>query len=401
MLWILIATMTAAAVLAVLWPLIRRAKNTRSGSDIEVYRDQLDEIERDLKFGQIGAAEAEAARIEVSRRLIAAAEMAGTITLAQDDAAMGRRGRRSRKKPLRRRVEEKKPSRRLHLVVGVVAVMLISAGTFFVYLKVGSPNLPGQPVASRVAAAQQKDPSIEQLAALEARTSQAPDDGRAWEATAAIYTQVGRYGDAVTARRNALRLLDKTAEREADLGEALVAAANGIVTEEAKEAFDRSFRLDGANVSARFYIGLAVEQDGRKDEAARVWRKLLADAPPGAVWRPLVQTALARIDPSATAAVRKAPANGSAGNVASTAPDQQKELIRGMVERLAARLRLDGSDLDGWLQLVRSYVVLDERDKARATVIDAHRMLAGEPDKIRRLDEEAKRLGVIGSSTRP
>ncbi|HEY5128264.1 MAG TPA: hypothetical protein VIJ35_13415, partial [Bradyrhizobium sp.] len=72
--------------------------------------------------------------------------------------------------------EEKKPSRRLHLVVGVVAVMLISAGTFFVYLKVGSPNLPGQPVASRVAAARQKDPSIEQLAALEARTSQTPDE---------------------------------------------------------------------------------------------------------------------------------------------------------------------------------------------------------------------------------
>ena len=250
-------------------------KGRAVGNDVDVYRDQLDEIDRDLKFGLIGAVEAEAARIEVPRRLIAAAEMAGTITIAEDDAAMVA-GRGRRKKPPRR-VEEKKPSRRLRLVVGVVAVMLISVGTFSVYLKLGSPNLPGQPIAARVAAAQRKDPSIEQLAALEARTSQAPDDGTAWEAIAPLYAQVGRYGDAVTARRNALRLLDKTAEREADLGEALVTAANGIVTDEAKAAFDRAFRLDGANVSARFYIGLAAEQDGRKDEAARVWRKLLAE----------------------------------------------------------------------------------------------------------------------------
>jgi cytochrome c-type biogenesis protein CcmH len=248
MLWILIATMTAAAVLAVLWPLIRRAKNTRSGSDIEVYRDQLDEIERDLKFGQIGAAEAEAARIEVSRRLIAAAESAGTIEFPHDDAAARRQGRRSRKKPSRRRAAAKQPSRHLRIVVGTAAVMLISVGTFFVYLKVGSPNLPGQPIAARVAEAQRKDPSVQQLAVLEKRTSEAPDDGIAWEAIAPIYSQVGRYGDAVTARRNALRLLDKTAEREADLGEALVTAADGIVTEEAKEAFHRSFRRDGANV---------------------------------------------------------------------------------------------------------------------------------------------------------
>jgi cytochrome c-type biogenesis protein CcmH len=398
MFWILVAGMTAAAVLAVWWPLVRRAKDTRSGSDVDVYRDQLDEIDRDLKFGLIGAAEAEAARIEVSRRLIAAAEMAGTMTIAQDDAPMRRRGRQPRKKPSRRRVEEKKPSPRLRQVVGAAAVTLIFVGTFLVYLRLGSPNLPGQPAASRFAVVQRKDPSIQQLAALEARTSQAPDDGKAWEAIAQLYTQVGRYSDAVTARRNALRLLDKTAEREADLGEALVTAANGIVTDEAKEAFDRSFRLDGANVSARFYIGLAAEQDGRKDEAARVWRQLLADSPPRAPWRPLVQTALARVEPPASV-VRKAPSNDAA--VANAAPEQREKMIRGMVDRLAARLRQNGSDVDGWIQLVRSYVVLDERENARAAIAEAHRALTGNPDKLGRLDEEASRLGMSDSSKRP
>jgi cytochrome c-type biogenesis protein CcmH len=400
MFWILVSGMTAAAVLAVLWPLAWRATDTRSGSDVDVYRDQLDEIDRDLKFGLIGAAEAEAARIEVSRRLIAAAEMAGTIAIAQDDAPTRRRGRRSRKKPSHRRVQEKKPSPRLRLAVGTAAVMLICVGTFLVYLKVGSPNLPGQPVAARVAVTQRKDPSIEQLAALEARTSQTPDDGKAWEAIASIYAQVGRHSDAVTARRNALRLLDKTAVREADLGEALVTAANGIVTDEAKEAFARSFRLDGANVSARFYIGLAAEQDGRKDEAARIWRKLLADSPPGAAWRPLVQTALARVEPPASLA-RKPGSNDSAGAVANASPEQREKMIRDMVDRLAARLRQDGSDVDGWIQLVRSYVVLDERENARAAIAEAHRALTGNPDRLKRLDEEVKRLGMIGSSTVP
>lgn len=399
MFWIIVAGMTAAAVVAVLWPLVRRAKDTRSGSDVDVYRDQLEEIDRDLKFGLIGAAEAEAARIEVSRRLIAAAEVAGTIT--QDDAPMRRSGRRSRKKPPpRRRVEEKLPSRRLRFVVSAIAVMLLSVGTFSVYLKVGSPSVPGQPVSSRFVAAQPKDPAIEQLAALEARTSQAPDDGKAWEAIAPLYTQVGRYSDAVTARRNALRLLDKTAEREADLGEALVTAANGVVTDEAKEAFERSFHLDGANVSARFYIGLAAEQDGRKDEAARIWRKLLADSPPGAPWRPLVQTALARVEPPASLA-RKPSSNDSAGAVANATPDQREKMIRRMVDGLAARLRQDGSDVDGWIQLVRSFMVLDERENARAAIAEAHRALTGNPDKLGRLDEEASRLGMSDSSKKP
>jgi cytochrome c-type biogenesis protein CcmH len=393
MFWIVVVGMTAAALLAVLWPLVRRTRDTRSGSDVEVYRDQLDEIDRDLKCGLIGAEEAEAARIEVSRRLIAAAEMAGTITMAQDDASMRRRDRRSRKKPPRRLAEQKRPSRRLHLAVGAVAVTLISVGTFFTYLKVGSPNLSGQPAAARVAVAQPKDPSIERLAALEARTSRAPDDGQAWEAIAPIYADVGRYDDAVTARRNALRLLDKTAEREADLGEALVAAANGIVTEEAKQAFERAFRLDGANVSARFYIGLAAEQDDRKDEAARVWRKLVADSPPGAPWLPLVQTALARVEPPASL-VRKPASNDSAGAVANATPEQRQRMIRGMVDRLAARLRQDGSDADGWIQLVRSYVVLSDNENTRATIAAARHALAGNPDKLRRLNEEANRLGV-------
>ena len=74
-LWLVFALMTAAAIFAVLWPLAR-AHDVQAGSELEVYRDQLDEIERDRAAGLIGAAEADAARVEVSRRLIDAADAA-------------------------------------------------------------------------------------------------------------------------------------------------------------------------------------------------------------------------------------------------------------------------------------------------------------------------------------
>src|SRR5271168_4850614 len=73
MLWIICALMTAAAIFAVLWPLVRAPRAARGGSDRMVYLDQLEEIGRDRAAGLIGEAEADAARIEVSRRLLAAA----------------------------------------------------------------------------------------------------------------------------------------------------------------------------------------------------------------------------------------------------------------------------------------------------------------------------------------
>ena len=74
----------------------------------------------------------------------------------------------------------------------------------------------------------------------------------------------------------------------------------------------------------------------------------------------------------------------------------QEQMIRGMVERLAARLQQDGSDVDGWIRLVRSYMVLGEREKAHAAITDARRALKDEPEKLRRLDDGAKSLGING-----
>ena len=370
MLWALIAVMTAAAVMAVLWPLSRRARDLHSGNDVAVYKDQLEEIGRDQNWGLIAPTEAEAARVEVSRRLIAAADADAKAEQPSRDASL--RGRR---------------------LVAVIALAILPICAITIYLAVGSPDLPGQPLASRAAAPQGGEQSVAELfARVERHLEQNPGDGRGWEVVAPIYMRLGRFDDAVKARRNALRLLGASAEREADLGEALVSLANGVVTADAKAAFDHALKLDLKDVTARFYSGLAAEQDNRAEDAARIWRELAADAPEGAGWLASVQRALARVEAPGTAAPRAPGGN----DVAAGQPAQQGDMMRAMVERLAARLRRDGSDVDGWIQLVRSYMVLGEADKARAAVADAHRALEGDADKLRRLDEGARNLGVGG-----
>jgi cytochrome c-type biogenesis protein CcmH len=75
-------------------------------------------------------------------------------------------------------------------------------------------------------------------------------------------------------------------------------------------------------------------------------------------------------------------------------------MIRGMVDRLSERLNHDGSDVEGWLRLVRSYIVLGDRDKARAAVVDARRALASEPDKLKRLDDLVQTTGPVDGTSR-
>jgi len=77
-------------------------------------------------------------------------------------------------------------------------------------------------------------------------------------------------------------------------------------------------------------------------------------------------------------------------------PDQRNVMIRGMVARLAERLKQDGSDVEGWLRLLRSYMVLGDKDRARAATIDARRALASDPVKLRQVDEFVKELGLEG-----
>ena len=198
------------------------------------------------------------------------------------------------------------------------------------------------------------------------------------------------FDDAARAWGNTIRLNGSTASREADFGEALVAAGDGVVTADAKAAFDRALALDRNNVMARFYIGMAADQDGRRADAETIWRELLASAPPEAPWIEIVRHAMARTAPSGTAPAAVTGTPGpSAADMAAAAklpPDQQNQMIVGMVSRLADRLKQDGSDTEGWVRLIRSYRALGQNDKAEAALADARRALANDFEQISGID---------------
>jgi cytochrome c-type biogenesis protein CcmH len=367
-LWLVLALMTAAAIFAVLWPLSRRSA-LPAGSDVAVYRDQLDEIERDRASGLIGEREAEAARIEVSRRLIAAADA------AEPASAEGA--------PWRRRT------------AAAVALILLPLGAATLYLWLGSPDLPGRSQMVRDTGSPEQRPIAELVREVEAHLEQNPEDGRGWEVLGPVYMRLGRFDDAVRSRRNVLRLLGESAEREADLGEALTGAANGIVTVEAKEAFERGVALDPNDVRARYFIGLAAEQDGRPKDAAEIWRKLLAQAPADASWAGFVRDSLARVEPG-TASPPPGPSEGDVAAASQMSPEQRETMVRGMVARLADRLKQDGTDVEGWLRLIRAYMVLGEKEQAKAAAGDARRALENAPEKLRQVDELVKGLQLEG-----
>ena len=368
-LWFVFALMTVAAIFAVLWPLGRGSRAQDQGSEVAVYKDQLAEIERDLAAGLIPAPEAEAARVEISRRLLAA---------AASEPAM------APKSNLR--------WRRAAAVLALGGLPLVALG---VYMPLGSPRLQDFPLAQRErGAGSGMAQSLENLVAqVEQHLEKNPTDGRGWNVLAPVLERLGRFDDAVRAYRNSLTYNGESPERRSDLGEAISAAAGGVVTAEAKTEFERAHALNADDPKANYFLGLAAEQDGRKDEAAAIWRALLAKAPADAPWRALVQSSLARVGGGDTM-----PALSDETIAASKdlAEGDRNAMVRGMVDRLATRLKQNGDDVDGWLRLVRAYLVMGERDKAKGASTDARQAVASDAERLRQLNEGLKTLGFGG-----
>jgi cytochrome c-type biogenesis protein CcmH len=371
-LWCIFALMTAAAIFAVMWPLGRNVQKTGGGSDIVVYKDQLQEIDRDRSAGLIGEAEAEAARLEVSRRLLVAADT-GPPAISPVATQWSLQRRRA---------------------AVIAALVILPFGAPGLYAALGSPNIAGEPALARVDTAPGHDSVDKLVGQVEAHLARNPNDGAGWEVLAPVYMRLGRFDEAVMARKKALALNGETAARDADLGEAEAAAANGVVTAEAKASFERAVARDPHESKAHYFLGLAAEQDGKSDEAAAIWRALLAGAPAGAPWVGFVRETLARATGTPVAAPEPSPNDVAAA--ANMSGDQRNEMVGRMVAGLAERLHENGADLDGWLRLVRAYAVLGDRDKAKSAAADAKRALADRPDEIERIDDLVKGLGLEG-----
>ncbi len=301
MLWLVLAGMAAFAVLAALWPLLRApagAKADAAASEAAFYKAQLEEIQRDVERGLLPQGEAEGARAEAARRLISAA----SGPLAPPAAPRNR------------------------LAAGALIAIGLPAIAFPLYALLGQPRMPDQPLASRNVAPQTNGEIEAAVAAVEARLIAKPDDGKGWAVIAPVYMRLGRHADAAHAYAEALRLVGEDPLRRAAYGEALVAAAGGVVTDNAREAFMKALADEPGVPQARFYLALAAEQDGRKAEAIQAYGQILADSPPDAPWLGVVRARLASLKGE------PAPAEASAGLASAAAiPEAQRPMIEGMV----------------------------------------------------------------------
>lgn len=361
MIWIIFALMTAAVLTGLLWPVMRPAASTapRSSHDRAVFRDQLAELERDLMRGAIGEREADAARNEIARRIIASDAASPAIPMGIAPAIV------------------------------LAAALLVPAVALPLYLHAGNPRLPDVPLEARLANAERTGDFEALVARIERHLAGNPTDIKGWQVLAPVYQRSQRHADAARALEAILRLAPPTAVTLADYGEALTSANQGIVTEAARQALRNALTLDRTLPKARFLEALALKQEGKADEARTAFEALLTDSPADAPWRAGVETQIAEIQSRPPSL-----APDIAEQAGAMSPGEQQEMIRTMVEGLDEKLRADGSDLNGWLKLIRARKVLQEDDKATSAYATAKRLFRNSPGAQDALDTLAKELNV-------
>jgi cytochrome c-type biogenesis protein CcmH len=395
--WGIAAALALVSVGLALAPLIHGgARSARRASyDVQIYRDQLREIDADVARGVLTEAEAAATRIEVSRRLLAAA-----------DAEAGERAAASA------------PRRLSRLAAPGVAVLALAAGGLYALL--GAPGLPDQPRQARLdreAAARADRPTQAEVeaaiaargetppaagtaedAALVARLQQVlearPDDLQGHRLLARSLAALGRWPEARAAQGRVTELLgaDATAQDLIDLAELSILAAEGYVSPEAEAALTRALALEPANPVGRYYSGLTLLQGGRPDLAYRLWSGLLAEGPPDAPWIAPIEASIGEV-----ARLAGLPAPPGAADQAAAdrmAPEERQAMIEGMVAQLSDRLATRGGPPADWARLIRSLGVLGRRDQAEKILAEARAQHADDPAALAEIDAAARDAGL-------
>lgn len=376
MFWFVAILLAVLAALFVASPLLRASNDDAAGNsnDAEVYRDQLNEVERDEKSGLLPASEAAQAKAEIARRLIAASDNA----------------------PANPAIAPRRTA--AFAIVGFLCLLIPVVGSAF-YDRMGRPMDADQPLAERMASA---DPDINILIAkAEAHLDANPRDGKGWEVLAPIYMRQMRAADAAKAWENVVTYLGPTAERYSNLGEALAADQGGQVGDDAKDAFQKAIALDARDPRSRFYLALADAQAGKFDAAQAAFKALLKDSPADAPWIGVVNAQLERIA-AALENKDKAPGNPSAADVEAAAglnDEDRAQMIRTMVETLDARLKDDPANFEGWQRLIRSYGVLNDRDKALDALKRGLAAFPPDSDNGKALLSLAKEMGLPTEDT--
>ena len=363
-----------------------RSDVTGAASDVSVYRDQLDEVARDQARGVLSDAEAEAVRLEVSRRLLDADKRATDMAASKD----GGRG--------------------LAMVL-VPAAMLV--GGIALYTWVGAPGYRDLPLETRLAdieaaianrptqaeAENLAAPSLPQMTEIDpdfltlmerlrAALKDRPDDE---PGLLLLARNEARLGNFVAAREAQEHLIAVKGARASALDlsltiEMMTYAAAGYVSPEAEVYLRRLLEAEPHNGEGRYFLGLLHAQNGRPDLAFPVWRRLLEESRPNAPWMPVILNDIERIADAAgvnyTPPSLAGPDESAIAAAADMTAEDRQAMIQGMVEGLAARLAEDGGTPEEWAQLIRALNVLGEDQRARAVYTEAKQVFGESEDAM-------------------
>lgn len=349
--WAVAGVLAAAAAGLIL---MRAAGAAAGASDADpaeaLYRRQLGEIDDLAERGLMGEPERKVAHAEAARRLLAATD-APVAAWTGDAKARG---------------------------VVLLAVAAAPALALGLYLAIGAPGTPDQPYAARLKT--WRDGDLMQLtppqaaAVLREVIKERPADAEGYRLLGMVEGAAQNPLGAVRALRKASELAPRRPEVWQMLGEAEIVAAGGKVDANAVAAFERLAALQPGNPSARFFLAQAKADAGRADEAVAELRALAADLPAGDERRAAVEASVARI----------------LGQPAPARDPAQQQMIQGMVDGLAARLKANPDDPEGWVRLVRAYAVLGDTAKRDEAYAGARARYADRPQVVQQLDEAAR-----------
>ncbi|MDA7424773.1 c-type cytochrome biogenesis protein CcmI [Thalassococcus lentus] len=396
--------LSAAALMALALLRGRRDTGPAEAFDLQVYRDQLKEIERDTARGVIAPDEAERLRTEVSRRILAA-DSAASAARDADGQPLGRGGL---------------------IVAGLMGAVVLGGG-FGLYSQLGAPGYPDLPLKQRIAAAaeaMQDRPSqaeaesqvpaqpqvdadekyLDLVVKLRGAVAERPDDLQGLRLLARSEAALGNYSAAWKAQDRiiALKGEDATAKDYSDLADMLVLAAGGYVSPEAQTALEQTLIRDPQNGVARYYGGLMLAQTGRPDSAFRLWDRLLRQSPPDAPWVAPIRQQIEDMAWRAGVAdytlpeadTLRGPTAEDIENAGEMSAEDRAAMIQNMVAGLAERLGSEGGPPEEWARLINALMVLGRADEAKAILTDARMAFADAPEALALINQTATQAGL-------
>ncbi|MCW8916670.1 MAG: c-type cytochrome biogenesis protein CcmI [Magnetovibrio sp.] len=366
MFWVAAGVCVLLGVAFLIVPLARRAATNvsapaRADFDLTVYKDQLGEIDRDMERGVLNEDQALAARTEIERRMLAAAEPSDTgLEIA----------------------ETSHPRSTMALMVSIL--MIVPLGALSLYLYLGQPTLPDQPLASRAPSQAgdhggideaDRERAREMLAQLEQQLKENPKDVKGWLVLAEIYDKAGRYNDAAGVYETIAGLTERHPQALAAWAEMLIVADDTIVSTKASKLLAEVKQKDPSDPRSYFYLALGHQQKGDLKAAMDEYVALLKVTPEDAEWVPQIQQQLGSLSSEMGVEMPKVtmmPSASSPADVAGPTPEQVREaqemsmedqqaMIKAMVDSLAQRLKDAPDDLAGWKRLAQAYSVLGDQ----------------------------------------